>query len=238
MYSHFVENHPIQILEDGPLIFEVVLSHRPHGGGPASPRDAACPPCDAVRIAGPDQDAIAMALIVVARVVVDALNKRVRRKQLADGGELSRVLGDALDAQLNSEWQRGRLGDGQPGPWAKVQLGLPDTKAGIFGQSPIANTGSRQEDQEALVGVEVARDVVVGHAEPPTEGLLDSLTGDMKPRIIAEHDGDDSSGMVVVLRGYHVCRVGDAGVDPLGALRWEAGLGTTRREEALLRHGG
>jgi hypothetical protein len=27
MHSHFVENHPIRILEDGPLIFEVVLSH-------------------------------------------------------------------------------------------------------------------------------------------------------------------------------------------------------------------
>ncbi len=26
MHSRFVENHPIQILEDGPLIFEVVLS--------------------------------------------------------------------------------------------------------------------------------------------------------------------------------------------------------------------
>jgi hypothetical protein len=28
MHSRFVENHPIWILEDGPLIFEVVLSHR------------------------------------------------------------------------------------------------------------------------------------------------------------------------------------------------------------------
>jgi hypothetical protein len=27
MHSHFVENHPIWILEDGPLISEVVLSH-------------------------------------------------------------------------------------------------------------------------------------------------------------------------------------------------------------------
>jgi hypothetical protein len=27
MHSRFVENHPIRILEDGPLIFEVVLSH-------------------------------------------------------------------------------------------------------------------------------------------------------------------------------------------------------------------
>jgi hypothetical protein len=26
MHSRFVENHPIRILEDGPLIFEVVLS--------------------------------------------------------------------------------------------------------------------------------------------------------------------------------------------------------------------
>jgi hypothetical protein len=26
-HSHFVENHPIRILEDGPLISEVVLSH-------------------------------------------------------------------------------------------------------------------------------------------------------------------------------------------------------------------
>jgi hypothetical protein len=26
MHSHFIKNHPIQILEDGPLIFEVVLS--------------------------------------------------------------------------------------------------------------------------------------------------------------------------------------------------------------------
>jgi hypothetical protein len=26
MHSHFVENHPIQILEDGHLIFEGVLS--------------------------------------------------------------------------------------------------------------------------------------------------------------------------------------------------------------------
>jgi hypothetical protein len=26
MHSRFVENHPIQILEDGPLIFEGVLS--------------------------------------------------------------------------------------------------------------------------------------------------------------------------------------------------------------------
>jgi hypothetical protein len=29
MHSCFVENHPIWILEDGPLIFEVVLSHAP-----------------------------------------------------------------------------------------------------------------------------------------------------------------------------------------------------------------
>jgi hypothetical protein len=28
MHSRFVENHPIQILENGPLIFEWVLSHR------------------------------------------------------------------------------------------------------------------------------------------------------------------------------------------------------------------
>jgi hypothetical protein len=28
MYSRFVENHPIQILEDGPLISEVVLSQK------------------------------------------------------------------------------------------------------------------------------------------------------------------------------------------------------------------
>jgi hypothetical protein len=28
MHSHFVENHPIRILEDGPLISEVVLSHQ------------------------------------------------------------------------------------------------------------------------------------------------------------------------------------------------------------------
>jgi hypothetical protein len=28
MHSSFVENHPIQILEDGPLISVVVLSHR------------------------------------------------------------------------------------------------------------------------------------------------------------------------------------------------------------------
>jgi hypothetical protein len=27
MHSRFVENHPIRILEDGPLISEVVLSH-------------------------------------------------------------------------------------------------------------------------------------------------------------------------------------------------------------------
>jgi hypothetical protein len=27
MHSHFVENHPIWVLEDGPLISEVVLSH-------------------------------------------------------------------------------------------------------------------------------------------------------------------------------------------------------------------
>jgi hypothetical protein len=27
MHSHFVENHPIRILEDGPLIFEVVMPH-------------------------------------------------------------------------------------------------------------------------------------------------------------------------------------------------------------------
>jgi hypothetical protein len=27
MHSHFVENHPIRILEDGPLISEGVLSH-------------------------------------------------------------------------------------------------------------------------------------------------------------------------------------------------------------------
>jgi hypothetical protein len=27
MHSHFVESHPIRILEDGPLISEVVLSH-------------------------------------------------------------------------------------------------------------------------------------------------------------------------------------------------------------------
>jgi hypothetical protein len=26
MHSRFIENHPIRILEDGPLIFEVVLS--------------------------------------------------------------------------------------------------------------------------------------------------------------------------------------------------------------------
>jgi hypothetical protein len=28
MHSHFVENHPIKIMEDGPLISEVVLSQR------------------------------------------------------------------------------------------------------------------------------------------------------------------------------------------------------------------
>jgi hypothetical protein len=28
MHSCFIENHPIQILEDGSLIFEVVLSHK------------------------------------------------------------------------------------------------------------------------------------------------------------------------------------------------------------------
>jgi hypothetical protein len=28
LHSLFVKNHPIWILEDGPLIFEVVLSHR------------------------------------------------------------------------------------------------------------------------------------------------------------------------------------------------------------------
>jgi hypothetical protein len=27
MHSRFIENHPIRILEDGPLISEVVLSH-------------------------------------------------------------------------------------------------------------------------------------------------------------------------------------------------------------------
>jgi hypothetical protein len=31
MHSRFVENHPIQILEDGPLISEVVLSQFPSG---------------------------------------------------------------------------------------------------------------------------------------------------------------------------------------------------------------
>jgi hypothetical protein len=30
MYSRFIENHPIRILEDGPLISEVVLSHLLH----------------------------------------------------------------------------------------------------------------------------------------------------------------------------------------------------------------
>jgi hypothetical protein len=29
MHYHFVNNHPIQILEDGPFISEVVLSHFP-----------------------------------------------------------------------------------------------------------------------------------------------------------------------------------------------------------------
>jgi hypothetical protein len=33
MHSRFVENHPIQILEDGPLISEVVLSHICGGDG-------------------------------------------------------------------------------------------------------------------------------------------------------------------------------------------------------------
>jgi hypothetical protein len=32
MHSRFIENHPIQILEDGPLIFEGVLSHQIYGG--------------------------------------------------------------------------------------------------------------------------------------------------------------------------------------------------------------
>jgi hypothetical protein len=27
LHSRFIENHPVWILEDGPLIFEVVLSH-------------------------------------------------------------------------------------------------------------------------------------------------------------------------------------------------------------------
>jgi hypothetical protein len=27
MHSRFIENHPIQILEDGPLISKVILSH-------------------------------------------------------------------------------------------------------------------------------------------------------------------------------------------------------------------
>jgi hypothetical protein len=30
MHSCFVENHPIRILEDGPLISKVVLSQNPH----------------------------------------------------------------------------------------------------------------------------------------------------------------------------------------------------------------
>jgi hypothetical protein len=30
MHSHFVENHSIRILKDGPLISEVVLSHQLH----------------------------------------------------------------------------------------------------------------------------------------------------------------------------------------------------------------
>jgi hypothetical protein len=34
MHSRFVENHPIRILEDGPLIFVGVLSHSVNG--PAS----------------------------------------------------------------------------------------------------------------------------------------------------------------------------------------------------------
>jgi hypothetical protein len=32
LYSLFIENHPIWILEDGPLISEVVLSHRRRTG--------------------------------------------------------------------------------------------------------------------------------------------------------------------------------------------------------------
>jgi hypothetical protein len=31
MHSRFVENHPIRILEDGPLISEVVMSHQQCG---------------------------------------------------------------------------------------------------------------------------------------------------------------------------------------------------------------
>jgi hypothetical protein len=45
MHSHFLENHPIRILEDGPLISEVVLSHlnspcntEAFGLGPIAPR--------------------------------------------------------------------------------------------------------------------------------------------------------------------------------------------------------
>jgi hypothetical protein len=41
IHSRFVENHPIQILEDGPLISEVVLSHAPNDTGVATDRRGA-----------------------------------------------------------------------------------------------------------------------------------------------------------------------------------------------------
>jgi hypothetical protein len=41
IHSRFVENHPIQILEDGPLISKVVLSHAPNGTGVATDRQGA-----------------------------------------------------------------------------------------------------------------------------------------------------------------------------------------------------
>jgi hypothetical protein len=47
MHSRFVENHPIQILEDGPLISEGVLSHTPcvYINKDVSPFDVMKPSC-------------------------------------------------------------------------------------------------------------------------------------------------------------------------------------------------
>jgi hypothetical protein len=50
--------------------------------------------------------------IVVVWIDVDALDQRVQREQLSDGGELASVVCDALDAEADFERQHGRLSAG------------------------------------------------------------------------------------------------------------------------------
>jgi hypothetical protein len=49
MYSRFIKNHLIQILEDGPFISEVVLSHHSRDLFMLVAVQASCPACSVFR---------------------------------------------------------------------------------------------------------------------------------------------------------------------------------------------